>query len=612
MQTPSEQNPTTGEVLRWLIGTTKSVLPPLVGSTCARIIGYLLGLAMYVIPVLVLFHAVGDSAGGWLATLSNHIWLLVVLLIVIAAIKAVLRYLEHYLGHKVAFKALEMLRLHCYQRLVPQVPAVLSRRSGGLTSGELLQRLTRDIGVIEVFFAHTTAPVISALIIPTLLVIWAAFISGWFALVLAVAFVLVICVVLLPVGSISANRNAQDRGEIAAFVTDSISGVADISTYNGKPRRLAQLSKLENQAIRTNTVSGIANGTQTGMVQCLKYLTLGALAFIGTTQPDISLALTVALMFAVWRSWDLIDDIAQLGHHWRNARTACQRVYVLANGAPRPASGELDFPPEITAVEIKDIYFNYEDTPNQGSSDNHAVDVPMAHPWIVKDLNLYLRSGHWYSVVGTTGSGKSTLTTLLIRAWDPNLGNVIVHSAPGGQTSSHDLASFDLEQFRSRVCYVGQNYSLLSGTVADNLRLGNPDAAHAEMWTALEAVGLNDEVTLHTEIGDGGSELSGGQRQRLALAQALLKTTKEHHTALVILDEFTAHVGNALAPKLRQTIATWFPDALVVEITHDVTHLEHADEIIVFDAGVVVQQGTESQLRATDGAFTTLVARQVG
>ncbi|CAB0627464.1 ABC transporter ATP-binding protein [Corynebacterium diphtheriae] len=537
--------PTPWHLIRWLLGITRPVLRPLGASTLCRIMNQVLGIFLYVIPAYALVAGVGSVSS------------VVAIMVVIALLKALLRYAEHYLGHLVAFKALELIRIRVFRDIYPQAPAIM-RRTGpeAVGSGDMLTRLTRDIGQIEVFFAHTTAPVISAAVVPLGVVITISMLSPVHGLIAAAIFGVAVVVSLNNSAYRFAIRVSEHRGNITQHITDSVGGVAEVVGYDAQQRRQRELRDREEPLQTAVRRRGGIVGTRLGVVAAARICVLTML--LPTTD---NMALAVACMFAVLRCWAMINEVADLGNHFSNSLAAARRVWSLAHAGLALNDGPQPLPTATTGATVE--------------WDNVTFTYPAETTPALRNVCLTVPAGSWGAILGATGSGKSTLAALLLRYWDPTTGAIRV--------DGHDIRTCPLEQLRSTVSIVTQDITLLNTTVADNLRLAQPNATDAELIDALTVACLDRELTLDTAVGEQGANLSGGQRQRLSLAQALLR-----HGRVLILDEFTAHLNPALAANIRSRLREACPHTTIIEITHDLTYLDSYQWVAAIDSGSLI------------------------
>ena len=222
--------------------------------------------------------------------------------------------------------------------------------------------------------------------------------------------------------------------------------------------------------------------------------------------------------------------------------------------------------------------------------------------YVLRDIDLHIRSGEVIGVIGGTGSGKSSFVNLISRLYDVNEGSVKV----GG----HDVREYDLEALRNDVSVVLQKNVLFSGTILDNLRWGNENATEEECREACEIACADEFIQqfpekYNTWIEQGGSNVSGGQRQRLCIARALMKSPK-----ILILDDSTSAVDTATDAKLRAALTERVPGMTTIIIAQRVASVMNADRIIVMDNGKVDAFDTHEELLKTNEIYRDIYETQ--
>jgi ATP-binding cassette subfamily B protein len=238
-------------------------------------------------------------------------------------------------------------------------------------------------------------------------------------------------------------------------------------------------------------------------------------------------------------------------------------------------------------LELRDVTFCYP-----------GAELP-----VLCDVDLVARPGETVAVIGSTGSGKTTLLNLVPRLFDATGGAVLVDGV--------DVRDLDPAVLSDRVGLVPQRPYLFSGTVASNLRYGNPDATDAELWRALEVAQARDFVSempegLNAPIAQGGSNVSGGQRQRLAIARVLV-----HRPEIYLFDDSFSALDYATDAALRSALATDVADATVVIVAQRVSTIRDADRIVVLDDGRIVGTGTHMDLMETNPTYREIVLSQL-
>ena len=235
-----------------------------------------------------------------------------------------------------------------------------------------------------------------------------------------------------------------------------------------------------------------------------------------------------------------------------------------------------------------------------GASFEHVHFSYSSGPEVLTDVDVDIVSGTRVAVVGETGSGKTTFAKLLVRLLDPTSGTIRVGGVP--------LDQIRLEELRRRIAFVPQEGFLFDDTIGNNVRYGRPEAEDAEVWTAFHELGLGDWVSelpagLETRVGERGGNLSAGERQLVALVRAWIGSPD-----LLVLDEATSAVDPALDVALRRAIDRLTEGRTSVTVAHRLSTAEAADEIIVFDAGRIVERGSHRDLIVCDGTYAALYA----
>ena len=225
-----------------------------------------------------------------------------------------------------------------------------------------------------------------------------------------------------------------------------------------------------------------------------------------------------------------------------------------------------------------------------------------AERYAVSDLNINIKSGQFVGIIGSTGSGKSTLVNLISRLYDTTEGHVFV----GG----HDVKEYDLKALRDSVAVVLQKNFLFSGTVASNMRWGKKDATEEEMINALRVAQISETIEATKErldkvVEQGGANFSGGQKQRLCIARALLKNPK-----ILILDDSTSAVDTKTDRLIRKALKNDLPEMTKIVIAQRISSIEEADQIIVLDNGKINDIGTHQELLANNDIYREIYQSQ--
>jgi ATP-binding cassette subfamily B protein len=245
------------------------------------------------------------------------------------------------------------------------------------------------------------------------------------------------------------------------------------------------------------------------------------------------------------------------------------------------------------------------DVPSVGELDFRDVELryPGAATPVLRGISFTARPGQTTAIIGSTGAGKSTLLSLIPRLLDVTGGSVLVDGV--------DVRELAADALWARIGLVPQRSFLFTGTVASNLRYGNPEATDDELWAALDVAQARDFVTalpggLEAPISQGGTNLSGGQRQRLAIARALVRRPQ-----IYLFDDSFSALDLATDARLRAALRPWTRDATVVVVAQRVSTIVDADQILVLEDGVVVGRGRHDELLETCETYQEIVRSQL-
>lgn len=604
---------TTTRLARRLLHVARPVLPPLAVSVLCRSVALCLGIALFALGGWAVGSwAAGAGAGAHDAATGGAVpvaaaptWSLTRIawsMVALALAKGVLRYLEQFSGHWVAFRSLALLRMYFYDRLEPQAPT----RTEGADSGDLLSRVTKDVDRIEVFFAHTLAPALTAVLVPVGVLVYLGWaVSWWVALVLA-PFLLLVGGVLPRIGAGTTESAAhvirEGRGQLSQHVTDSVQGVREVLAFGAQPRRSRGMGDIEFRIGAAQDASARVVALRRGASQAVVALALVAVtALVGAlaARGDLTLAqvgLAVGVTLGAFAPVTAVEDFqADLDQAFASAR----RVFEVTERGPLVRDPE--HPSDTDGrgdVTLRDVSFGY---PRGGSAGGHG-DTGAPRRQVLHGVTVDFPAGAMTAVVGASGSGKSTLAALVERMWDVDAGEVAI-----GGTDIRDLTQ---RRLRELVAYAPQRPYVFNDTVRANLLVARPDADHVALERVCEQVGLSGWLAgepdgLDTQVGEMGERLSGGQRQRLALARALLR-----EAPVTILDEATSQLDRDTEAHVLAGIREATKGRTLIVIAHRVSTVRDADRIVVIDAGRVAEVGTYADLVARDGALVRLVGRE--
>jgi ATP-binding cassette subfamily B protein len=515
---------------------------------------------------------------------------LLILLGLAAPLAGLLHWLESWLAHDIAYRLLAEMRIDLFHKLDTLSPAYLVRRR----SGDLVALANQDVETIEYFFAHTVAPALVAILVPSTVLVTLAVIAWPIALAL-LPFVLFagLAPVLMRTRIDRLGMQARDTlGLLGAYVTETIQGLADLVAFqavDGRRRGFMDLVR-GYQRIRLELLRDLSS--QTAQLEIVTGLGGLAVAVVGArlaAEHQLAATTLPLLILLALASFLPISEIANVSRQLADTIASTRRYYAVQREKPAVTDGPLHPPAPAggSAIRFERVSFSY----------------PGARRPALSDIRLEVPAGTTMALVGPSGAGKTTIANLLLRFWDPNGGRILIDGV--------DLHDFQLDHLRARMSLVSQDTYLFNDTLRANVRLARPEAEEAAIHRALEQAALADFVEslpegLDTMVGERGVQLSGGQRQRVAIARAFLK-----NAPTLILDEATSHLDAVSEAQVRSALDALMRDRTTIVIAHRLSTVRSADRLAVLDRGRLVETGTHGELLARNGLYARLIRRQI-
>jgi len=459
------------------------------------------------------------------------------------------RYFEKLVGHDVTLRIARDLRVWFFRRALPLAPA----RLAGVRTGELLARLMSDIGEVDGLLVRAIGPLLALGGISLVGVIAAGIIYPPAALLLGVLALLIGAGVpwLTVRGAGDQERDrALHRAQLRAQSFEGLEGAADLTALQAREhwnQRVLVAAKQLKSRDRRRRVRLIGGNALHGVCAAAGLVAMVWVALRGFERGAIDAALAAGLVFLTVALLELWAAIGLAWQSWLSGRVAAVRLEQIVDqpaGVTEPVN-PVPVPTEPATLSVEHVAFRW---PGQERA-------------LLDGLQVQLRPGDRIAIQGDSGCGKTTLSSLLLRLWDPDAGYV--------RYGGVDIRQFAQADWHRQVAWLPQNAPVFAGSVADNLRLGDPQATDAQLWQVLADVRLRawaEQIGgLQAWVGENGATMSAGQARRLALARALLRGSP-----ILLLDEPTEGLDVDTAHALLHDMVAALGSRSLVMITHDV------------------------------------------
>ena len=590
-------------------GTTKRVMSyarPYRGRIAAFLVLVVIDAVLVVATPLILKSLVDD---GVVPGDRQVVVRLSVLVAGLAVLTAIVALAERWLSSRIGEGLIYDLRTQVFGHVLRQPIAFFTRAQ----TGALVSRLGQDvIGAQQAFTSVLSNTVSNAISLVLILVAMASL--SW---QLTLGAVLLVPLFLVPaklMGRRLADLSHQQMGlnaDLSSRMTErfNVAGALLVKLF-GRPA-----TEDEEYAARAAGVRDI--GVRIAINRAVFFVALTTVASLATAMvygfggiQAIEGVLTVGTLFALTallaRLYGPLTAISNVRVDIMTALVSFQRVFEVLDLQPLVAEAPdaRHLPSGPVGVELRDVSFSYPsaDRVSLASLEGVALGDRLGGGAVLRGIDLTVEPGQLVALVGPSGAGKTTLTGLVARLYDPDAGSVRINGV--------DLRDATLASISDTVGVVTQEAHLFHDTIRANLRYARPEASEEELVEALQAAQIWELVAslpegLDTVVGDRGHRLSGGEKQRLAIARLLLKAP-----SVIILDEATAHLDSESEVAVQRALETALHGRTALVIAHRLSTVRGADQILVIDDGRVVERGRHEELLAAGGLYTDLYTTQ--
>lgn len=518
----------------------------------------------------------------------KQISVLAVGLLLLYVLRIIFRFLNNYLAHKAAWYLVGDLRDRMYKKLQSLDLGFFHDKQ----TGDLMSRVVNDTRDFELLYAHMIPDMITNLVtfggvLTILLVInWKLALITCFPIPLILISGVIFAKKVRPYFTASQ----KSMGELNAKLQDNLSGLHEIQSFGQEEEEAAQVSKSNFtqvramlRALRASAIFHPSVEFVSSIGTVLVVAVGGYLAYLGqlSVEDIVAFVLYLSLFYAP------ISGLASWLESLQQSLAGAERVTLILDtpSAIENAENAMDLTDVAGEISFQNVSFHYSN------------EVP-----VLKNISFTCKPGQMIALVGPTGVGKTTITQLISRFYDPVEGSVLI--------DGQDVRNVTLESLRKNISPVLQDTFLFHGSIADNIGYAKPDATRDDIIAAAKAANIHEDI-LHmpdeyeTQVGERGLRLSGGQKQRVAIARAILR-----RSPIIVLDEATASVDVQTERQIQSAIAGMAGKRTIVAIAHRLSTIKNADLILVIHEGEIKEQGTHEELLALGGIYAQMLKAQ--
>jgi len=520
---------------------------------------------------------------------KNQLTVVVLVLLIIFVIQFTLGGIRGHIMRITGDKIVAHLRNDTFQK-AQHLPLSFYDKT---STGSVINRISGDTAALQSFMLRITQDaVVNVLSLFGIMIIM--LIMNWQLALLSLAPVPLVVIGAKYFGkkiSPVYHRIWRRWSAVVSVLTDTIPGIRIIKSFTGEEKSTEQFKAYNNEWLKEDTKASVIVNAYPSIVTFI--VTCGSLLIWSVggnwviNSPDtLSLGLLVAFITYAYMFYGPVNFFAYLNDSYQGALVSTEKILDIIDAEPEEDFGNSNKIDIMQGkIEFRNVSFSFDRTKK-----------------VINNINLIIKPGEIVGIVGTTGSGKSTLINLLMRFYDNYEGEILVDDI--------SIKEINLESFRSKIGYVQQEPMMFRDTIYKNIAYGKPDAHIEEIIHAADVANAHNFISLlpdsyDTKLGERGIGLSGGERQRLSIARAVLK-----NPSMLIFDEATSAVDSETEFLIQQAIERLISGRTTIMIAHRLSTLRKANKILVMDKGEIIENGSHDELMELKGKYFKLIEIQ--
>ncbi|MGG7097925.1 ABC transporter ATP-binding protein [Clostridium sardiniense] len=525
-------------LMKRLILELKPLIPVMFITISMGVLGFLASISITSFGAVAIVSLINE---GLKITFTTSL----IIMAICAILRGPLRYAEQLSGHYIAFKILVILRDKVFTVLRKLAPAKLENKE----KGNLVSLITSDIELLEVFYAHTIAPISIAIITNTIIAIVLYSINPYYGLAAVILYLtigLFIPYFTSKIGKKSGLEYRNKFGETNSYLLDSLRGLREVLVFKNGEKRRENIHKysteLNAKQKKIKLHEGIIRATTdfTIMIGMMGFVVLGIYLYLDGTIEFGSMIIAIVILAS---SFGPVVALSNLSNNLLQTFASAERIFNLLDEKPEVVENEGEKQLENTDIDYENVTFGYK-----GRED------------VLKNIDMKIKKGDSISIVGESGSGKSTFVKLLMRFWDVKSGQI--------EFGGENVKTLETNALRKHQVLMSQETYLFNETIEDNIKISNLKATEAEVKEAAKKAAIHDFIEslpkgYKTNVGELGSNLSSGEKQRIGLARAFLSKGE-----VLILDEPTSNLDTLNEGVILNSIKENKKDKTIILITH--------------------------------------------